>query len=232
MWTRSPKSKLCLGRCPESAESSDADVAIGAVMRLVGVALLKRPDIGPPRLLLAMHGHIETFSKMPQRFYRLFDAPVDLGLFPSGCRRAAEFVTRMGISIQIWRKEKAWGARCPKQKGYTGSRLPRDVPPLLSLCCVGCAELLGQRARLPTVAEEEPALESCVGKLIGDRVGVDNLVIPLGILGPRSVRRLKLGSVLYPVYLFENPRLCIAEAALVCFAPRRLDALRCPSPIL
>ncbi|OWM78290.1 hypothetical protein CDL15_Pgr028283 [Punica granatum] len=48
------------------------------------------------RLLLALHGHIETFSKVPKRLYRLFDAPVSLGPFSSGCRKAAAFVTRMG----------------------------------------------------------------------------------------------------------------------------------------
>ncbi|PKI74111.1 hypothetical protein CRG98_005490 [Punica granatum] len=50
----------------------------------------------PPGLLLALHGHIETFSKVPKRLYRLFDAPMSLGPFSSGCRRAAAFVTRMG----------------------------------------------------------------------------------------------------------------------------------------
>ncbi|OWM85342.1 hypothetical protein CDL15_Pgr021097 [Punica granatum] len=53
-------------------------------------------DVRPPGLLLALHGHIETFSKVPKQFYRLFDAPVSLGPFSSGCRRAAAFVTRMG----------------------------------------------------------------------------------------------------------------------------------------
>ncbi|PKI65466.1 hypothetical protein CRG98_014124 [Punica granatum] len=59
-------------------------------------------DARPPGLLLAMYGHIETFSKMPQRLYRLFDTPVGLEPFPSGCRRAAAFVIRIGISAKIW----------------------------------------------------------------------------------------------------------------------------------
>ncbi|OWM71803.1 hypothetical protein CDL15_Pgr001010 [Punica granatum] len=54
------------------------------------------PDVRPPGLLLALHGHIETFSKVPKRLYRLFDAPVSLGPFSSGCRRAVAFITRMG----------------------------------------------------------------------------------------------------------------------------------------
>ncbi|OWM86983.1 hypothetical protein CDL15_Pgr016020 [Punica granatum] len=54
------------------------------------------PDARPPRLLLALHGHIETFSKVPKRLYRLFDTPVSLGPFSSRCHRAAAFVTRMG----------------------------------------------------------------------------------------------------------------------------------------
>ncbi|OWM65568.1 hypothetical protein CDL15_Pgr023838 [Punica granatum] len=38
-------------------------------------------DARPPGLMLAMHGHIETFSKMPKWLYQLFDVPV--GLDPS-----------------------------------------------------------------------------------------------------------------------------------------------------
>ncbi|OWM75128.1 hypothetical protein CDL15_Pgr017254 [Punica granatum] len=53
-------------------------------------------DTRPPGLLLVMHGHIETFSMMPQRPYRLFDEPVGLGPFSSGCHRTAAFVTHMG----------------------------------------------------------------------------------------------------------------------------------------
>ncbi|OWM65109.1 hypothetical protein CDL15_Pgr028292 [Punica granatum] len=61
------------------------------------------PDVRPPGFLLALDGHIETFSKVPKRLYRLFDAPVSLGPFSSGCRRAAAFVTRMGnFFVQIW----------------------------------------------------------------------------------------------------------------------------------
>ncbi|OWM76794.1 hypothetical protein CDL15_Pgr021186 [Punica granatum] len=60
-------------------------------------------DARPPGLLLALHGHIKTFSKVPKRLYRLFDAPVNLGPFSSGCRRAATFVTPMGnFFAQIW----------------------------------------------------------------------------------------------------------------------------------
>ncbi|PKI74456.1 hypothetical protein CRG98_005138 [Punica granatum] len=46
--------------------------------------------------MLALYGHIETFSMMPQWLYRLFDAPIGFGPFSLGCYRAATFVTRMG----------------------------------------------------------------------------------------------------------------------------------------
>ncbi|PKI74110.1 hypothetical protein CRG98_005489 [Punica granatum] len=61
-----------------------------------GGPAFRGPDARPPRLLLALHGHIETFSKVPKRLYRLFDTPVSLGPFSSRCHRAAAFVTRMG----------------------------------------------------------------------------------------------------------------------------------------
>ncbi|OWM83043.1 hypothetical protein CDL15_Pgr016525 [Punica granatum] len=67
-----------------------------------GDPTFRGPDVRPLGLLLALHGHIETFLKVPKRLYRLFDAPVSLGPFSSGCRRAAAFVTRMGNFIQIW----------------------------------------------------------------------------------------------------------------------------------
>ncbi|OWM84582.1 hypothetical protein CDL15_Pgr014152 [Punica granatum] len=61
-----------------------------------GGPAFRGPDVRPPGLLLALHGHIETFSKVPKRLYRLFNAPVSLGPSSSECRRAAAFVTRMG----------------------------------------------------------------------------------------------------------------------------------------
>ncbi|OWM82708.1 hypothetical protein CDL15_Pgr014196 [Punica granatum] len=61
-----------------------------------GGPAFRGPDARPPGLLLALHGHIETFSKVPKGLYRLFDAPVSLGPFSSRCHRAAAFVTRMG----------------------------------------------------------------------------------------------------------------------------------------
>ncbi|OWM87271.1 hypothetical protein CDL15_Pgr022214 [Punica granatum] len=61
-----------------------------------GGPAFRGPDVRPPRLLLALHGHIETFSKVPKRLYRLFDALMSLEPFLSGCHRAAAFVTRMG----------------------------------------------------------------------------------------------------------------------------------------
>ncbi|OWM80138.1 hypothetical protein CDL15_Pgr027129 [Punica granatum] len=67
-----------------------------------GGLAFKGLDARPPGLLLALHGHIETFSKVPKRLYRLFDTPVNLGPFSSGCRRAAAFVTRIGNFVQFW----------------------------------------------------------------------------------------------------------------------------------
>ncbi|PKI67003.1 hypothetical protein CRG98_012541 [Punica granatum] len=63
---------------------------------------------------------------------------------------------------------------------------------------------------------------SRIGEPIRDRVGVDNLAISLG--DPWSAQ-----SRVYfaPVSLFETPRFCIAEAALVCFARGDLDLEAC-----
>ncbi|PKI70468.1 hypothetical protein CRG98_009138 [Punica granatum] len=41
-----------------------------------GGPAFRGPDARPPGLLLALHGHIETFSKVPKGLYRLFDTPV------------------------------------------------------------------------------------------------------------------------------------------------------------
>ncbi|PKI72003.1 hypothetical protein CRG98_007619 [Punica granatum] len=50
-----------------------------------GGPAFRGPDARPSGLLLALHGHIETFSKVPKRLYRLFDAPAALkrGFRPS-----------------------------------------------------------------------------------------------------------------------------------------------------
>ncbi|PKI74526.1 hypothetical protein CRG98_005068 [Punica granatum] len=55
----------------------------------------RRPQceaFGAPIVLLAMHGYIETFSMMPQRLYRWFDAPVGFGPFSSRLSRTARTV--------------------------------------------------------------------------------------------------------------------------------------------
>ncbi|OWM91541.1 hypothetical protein CDL15_Pgr024865 [Punica granatum] len=89
-------------RTPRDRESESA-VVLAFVVPVILTSLVSHgitSDLGldarPPGLPLALHGHIETFSKVPKRLYRLFDAPVSLGPFSSGCRRAAAFVTRMG----------------------------------------------------------------------------------------------------------------------------------------
>ncbi|OWM63265.1 hypothetical protein CDL15_Pgr026463 [Punica granatum] len=97
----------CL-RIPRSRESESAVVPAFVVLVILTSLVSHEitsdlgPDVRPPGLLLALHGHIETFSKVPKRLYRLFDAPVNLGPFLSRCRRAAAFVTRMGNFVQIW----------------------------------------------------------------------------------------------------------------------------------
>ncbi|OWM90780.1 hypothetical protein CDL15_Pgr002703 [Punica granatum] len=79
-----------------------------------GGPAFRGPDVRPLGPLLALHGHIETFSKVPKRLYRLFNAPVNLGPFSSGCHRAAAFVTRMeNFFVQIWTEAQKWG-RNPK----------------------------------------------------------------------------------------------------------------------
>ncbi|OWM68462.1 hypothetical protein CDL15_Pgr026432 [Punica granatum] len=89
-------------RIPRGRKSESAVVLVFVVPVILtslvshGITSDLGPDVRPPGLLLALHGHIETFSKVPKRLYRLFDAPVSLGPFSSGCRRAAVFVTRMG----------------------------------------------------------------------------------------------------------------------------------------
>ncbi|OWM77771.1 hypothetical protein CDL15_Pgr012473 [Punica granatum] len=73
-------------RHPKSLYFSDAN----------GGPAFKGLDAMPSRLLLALHGNIEMFSKVPKQLYRLFDAPAGLGTFSSGYRRVATFVTCMG----------------------------------------------------------------------------------------------------------------------------------------
>ncbi|OWM76879.1 hypothetical protein CDL15_Pgr012490 [Punica granatum] len=97
----------CL-RIPRSQESESAVVSAFVVsviltsLRCEWDPAFRGLDARPPGLLLALHGHIETFSKVPKWLYRLFDAPVNLGPFSLGYRRAAAFVTRMRNFVQIW----------------------------------------------------------------------------------------------------------------------------------
>ncbi|OWM71785.1 hypothetical protein CDL15_Pgr002663 [Punica granatum] len=46
-------------------------------------SVIRGPNVRPPGLLLALHGHIETFSKVPKRLYRLIDA-VSTPFWPTG----------------------------------------------------------------------------------------------------------------------------------------------------
>ncbi|PKI63563.1 hypothetical protein CRG98_016043 [Punica granatum] len=73
------------------------------------------PDARPSGLLLALDGHIETFSKVPKRLYQLFDAPVNLGPFSSsrlkgGCCAHPNFISS--------------GHACAKQRGLGVSTFP------------------------------------------------------------------------------------------------------------
>ncbi|OWM70392.1 hypothetical protein CDL15_Pgr008681 [Punica granatum] len=85
-------------RIPRGRKSESAVVPVFVIPVILTSLRLRCEASG---LLLALHGHIETFSKVPKRLYRLFDAPVNLGPFSSGCRKAAAFVTRMGNFIQF-----------------------------------------------------------------------------------------------------------------------------------
>ncbi|PKI42418.1 hypothetical protein CRG98_037190 [Punica granatum] len=87
-------------RCPGRAMKDSSSVV--ERLRIPRGRKSEGLDARPPGLLLALHGHIETFLKVPKRLYRLFDAPVNLGPFSSGYRRAVAFVTRMRNFVQIW----------------------------------------------------------------------------------------------------------------------------------
>ncbi|PKI76300.1 hypothetical protein CRG98_003306 [Punica granatum] len=82
------------------------------------------PDARPPGFLLALHGHIETFSKVPKRLYRLFDAPVSLGPFSSrrirlgGLSSVGESIgDRVGVDNLAISLGDPWSAQCAKAHG-------------------------------------------------------------------------------------------------------------------
>ncbi|OWM76832.1 hypothetical protein CDL15_Pgr023718 [Punica granatum] len=72
-------------RIPRGRKSESAVVLVVVVPVILpslvshGITSDLSPDVRPPGLLLALHGHIETFSKVPKRLYRLFDAPRRVG---------------------------------------------------------------------------------------------------------------------------------------------------------
>ncbi|PKI51277.1 hypothetical protein CRG98_028341 [Punica granatum] len=72
-----------------------------------GGPAFKGPDARPPGLLLALH--IETFSKLPKRLYRLFDAPLSCVGEPIGSRVGVDNLT---ISLGD-----PWSAQCAKARG-------------------------------------------------------------------------------------------------------------------
>ncbi|PKI56238.1 hypothetical protein CRG98_023369 [Punica granatum] len=89
-----------------------------------GGPAFRGPDVRPPRLLLALHGHIETFSKVPKRLYRLFDAPVSLGPFSSGRIRLGRLSSvgepigdRVGVDNLPISLGDPWSAQCAKAQG-------------------------------------------------------------------------------------------------------------------
>ncbi|OWM77781.1 hypothetical protein CDL15_Pgr012483 [Punica granatum] len=71
-------------RTPRDRESESAVVPAFVVPVILtslvshGITSDLGPNARPPGLLLALHGHIKTFSKVPKRLYRLFDAPREL----------------------------------------------------------------------------------------------------------------------------------------------------------
>ncbi|OWM87223.1 hypothetical protein CDL15_Pgr017481 [Punica granatum] len=82
-------------RIPRGQKSESA-VVLAFVVPVILISL--RPRCEASEAPVGLAGHIETFSKVPKRLYRLFDAPVSLGPFSSGCRRAAAFVTRRTLT--------------------------------------------------------------------------------------------------------------------------------------
>ncbi|PKI49043.1 hypothetical protein CRG98_030566 [Punica granatum] len=78
-----PGKRKCLRRMLFSFGSPGRPVESFCFGDANGGPAFRGPDARPPGLLLALHGHIETFSKMPKRLYRLFDEPVNLGPFSS-----------------------------------------------------------------------------------------------------------------------------------------------------
>ncbi|PKI74023.1 hypothetical protein CRG98_005586 [Punica granatum] len=89
-----------------------------------GGPAFKGPDVRPPGLLLALHGHIKTFSKVPKRLYRLFDAPVNLGPFSSGRIRLGRLSSlgepigdRVGVDNLAISLGDPWSAQYAKARG-------------------------------------------------------------------------------------------------------------------
>ncbi|PKI66968.1 hypothetical protein CRG98_012633 [Punica granatum] len=82
-WTRSPESSKSR-RCYAVGTRWLVSIAICRTIKNLLDNGIRGPDARPLGLLLALHGHIETFSKAPKRLYRLFDAPLNLGPFSSG----------------------------------------------------------------------------------------------------------------------------------------------------
>ncbi|PKI52250.1 hypothetical protein CRG98_027348 [Punica granatum] len=76
-WTRSLESSKYRG-CYAVGTRWLASIAICRTIKNLLDNGIRGPNARPPGLLLALHGHIKTFSKVPKRLYRLFDAPREL----------------------------------------------------------------------------------------------------------------------------------------------------------
>ncbi|PKI34395.1 hypothetical protein CRG98_045216 [Punica granatum] len=175
------RAKLCLGRCLESAESSDADVAIGAFGRLAGVALLKRVFALAMRMgsrfrrpqceaSKASVGHARAYQEI------LNDSLAALSVIRRARRLstllvgylwAAAFVTRTGdfcanLDTRVHIRREMY----PLFSFVLSCRLSRTV--LMARSVAHCARGRARFGRL-----------SLVGEPIGDPIGVDNLTISL-----------------------------------------------------
>ncbi|PKI73751.1 hypothetical protein CRG98_005855 [Punica granatum] len=156
-----------------------------------GIPFSKASIRGPPGLLPAMHGHIEMFSMMPQRLYWLFDVPVSLGPFSSGHRRAAAFVTRIGISVQIWLVAIAEGGLAPffdRQCNRAGSPVAGGLGHAMIIGAVAC-DISWREGRSSVFGVQEGSREvfpvSIVG--VGDRTSLVGVV--------RACRGVCMGKV-------------------------------------
>ncbi|PKI40910.1 hypothetical protein CRG98_038708 [Punica granatum] len=116
-WTRMQMSqgkRKCLRRMLFNFESPERPVESFCFGDANGDPAFRGPDTRLPRLLLVLHGHIETSSKVPKRFYRLFDARIRLGRLSSIGEPIGDHVGVDNLAISLG---DPWFAQCAKAQG-------------------------------------------------------------------------------------------------------------------